>query len=69
MARVHPGLSPLLPDGTVDKLRSSGIKTGICMHSIPDLASISAYMVVEPTLQLSKRAGLPCEDVLSILAL
>ena len=43
MARVHSGLSPLLPDGTTDKLKSLGVKIGIRMHLIPDLASISAF--------------------------
>ena len=61
--------SPLLTDGTVDKLKSLGVKTGMRMHLIPTLAAISAFhALLSPTLspQVSKRAGLPCEDVLSI---
>ena len=42
MARLCPGLSP---NGTVDKLKSLGVKTGIRMHLISDLASISAFHV------------------------
>ena len=73
MARLRPELSPLLTDEIVDKLKSFGVKTGIWLRLILiDQVSISLFprtvvdFVSEPAPQLSKRVGLPCEDVQSV---